>query len=429
MAIDARISMMGQAPNVGQAINIFENALMNSQTRDIRQQQADQQALLSPLQVQLTQQSVDAGNAQANDIANQRKLKSFNDFAIGNQSIISNAVNTGDPTQLQGALVKRREQMIQQGLPTDETDEAITMLGQGNIQGVVSALSDSVKLYNQSSGRQEASTQFGGQKTFKDSTGNLFFGTTKRNPNTGEVQSVLSAVDGSGSQPSGQVSLVTSAGETASERDQSKVDVAGDIQDIKTSGEGKSAAIKAGVKQAEKAFEKMPVVRTAIGNYDDAMTALDNGAETGTITRLFPSIKTAGKALDNTIKRLGLDVVGNTTFGALSESELAFALQAAIPDNMNPADLKKWLSAKKNAQQKILAGLDEVSTFLGDGTKTITDWKNKQAIDKLADQQEADRLAPPSPAPQAAQRTGGVIMTDAQGNRATVYPDGTFEEL
>jgi len=27
------------------------------------------------------------------------------------------------------------------------------------------------------------------------------------------------------------------------------------------------------------------------------------------------------------------------------------------------------------------------------------------------------------------QRTGGVIMTDANGNRATVYPDGTFEEL
>lgn len=164
MAIDARISMMGQAPNVGQAINIFENALMNSQTRDIRQQQADQQALLNPLQVQLKQQSVDAGNAQANDIANQRKLKSFNDFAIGNQSIISNAVNTGDPTQLQGALVKRREQMIQQGLPTDETDEAITMLGQGNIQGVVSALSDSVKLYNQSSG-QGASA---GQREFQN---------------------------------------------------------------------------------------------------------------------------------------------------------------------------------------------------------------------------------------------------------------------
>jgi hypothetical protein len=164
MAIDARISMMGQAPNVGQAINIFENALMNSQTRDIRQQQADQQALLNPLQAQLTQQSVDAGKAQANDIVNQRKLKSINDFAIGNQSIINDAVNTGDPTQLQGALVKRREQIVQQGLPTDETDEAIAMLGQGDIQGVISGLSDSVKLYSQQKGKTT------GQRDFDSST-------------------------------------------------------------------------------------------------------------------------------------------------------------------------------------------------------------------------------------------------------------------
>ena len=393
MALDSRISMMGQAPNVGQAINIFENALMNSQTRDIRQQQFDQQALINPLQVQQAQQSVDAGAAQAVDVANQRKLKSINDFAIGNQSLINDAVNTGDATQLQSAMVKRREQLVQQGLPTDETDEALAMLGQGNIQGVVNGLSDSVKLFNQQQ-RGVASTQFGGQKTFKDSKGNLFFGTTKRDPNTGDVTSVLSAVSGDGSQPSGQVSLVTNTGETATERDQSKINVAQKTQDIKTSGEGEAAAIKAGVSQAVKAFEKMPVVRTAISNYDEAMTALDNGAETGTITKLFPSITTAGKTLDNTIKRLGLDVVGNTTFGALSESELAFALQAAIPDNMNPEDLKKWLSAKKNTQQKILVGLDEVSTFLGDGTKTITDWKNKQAIDKFSNEQDSNQLTP-----------------------------------
>ena len=422
MAIDPRITSGIRVPDAGNVIAKFNQNMQNN---------AEQKRIaeLHPLRVQQAEQAVDAGAAQAADAAAQRKLKSINDFTIGNQSIITNAVSTGDSTQLKGALVKRREQLAQQGLPTDETDEAIIMLGQGNLDGVVSSMRDSVNLYNQSSGQGQASTQFGGQKTFKDSKGNLFFGTTKRNPNTGEVQSVLSAVNGSNSQPEGQVSLVTSAGETAGERDKSKINVAQQTQDIKTSGEGKTSAIKEGVKQAVKAFEKMPVVRTAIGNYDDAMTALDNGAETGTITRLFPSIKTAGKALDNTIKRLGLDVVGNTTFGALSESELAFALQAAIPDNMNPVDLKKWLSAKKNVQQKILTGLDEVSTFLGDGTKTITDWKNKQTIDKFASEQNDNQLSPVAPTPAPAQRTGGVIMTDAQGNRATVYPDGTFEEL
>ena len=389
MAIDPRITSGIRVPDAGNVIAKFNQNMQNN---------AEQKRIaeLHPLRVQQAEQAVDAGAAQAADAAEQRKLKSINDFAIGNQSLITNAVSTGDSTQLKGALVKRREQLVQQGLPTDVTDEAIIMLGQNNLDGVVSSMRDSVNLYNQSSGQGQASTQFGGQKTFKDSKGNLFFGTTKRNPNTGEVQSVLSAVNGSNSQPEGQVSLVTSAGETAGERDKSKINVAQQTQDIKTSGEGKTSAIKEGVKQAVKAFEKMPVVRTAIGNYDDAMTALDNGAETGTITRLFPSIKTAGKALDNTIKRLGLDVVGNTTFGALSESELAFALQAAIPDNMNPVDLKKWLSAKKNVQQKILVGLDEVSTFLGDGTKTITDWKNKQTIDKFASEQDDNQLVTPA---------------------------------
>ena len=84
--------------------------------------------------------------------------------------------------------------------------------------------------------------------------------------------------------------------------------------------------------------------------------------------------------MDNVIKRLGLDVVGNTTFGALSESELDFALQAAIPDNLEPDELKQWLSAKKASQEKILKGLNEMANFLGGGEKTIADWNARQAM-------------------------------------------------
>tara|TARA_R110000850_G_scaffold101179_3_gene209385 strand:+ start:1793 stop:2962 length:1170 start_codon:yes stop_codon:yes gene_type:complete len=164
MAIDPRITMGIRVPDAGSVIGTFNRNMQNNEEQKriaemqpLRVQQAEQTT-------ELNQQAIDAGNAQANDMADQRKLKSFNDFAIGNQSIINNAVNTGDPTQLQGALVKRREQMVQQGLPTAETDEAITMLGQGNIQGVVSALSDSVKLYNQQKGKTT------GQRDFDSST-------------------------------------------------------------------------------------------------------------------------------------------------------------------------------------------------------------------------------------------------------------------
>lgn len=420
MAIDPRITSGIRVPDAGNVIAKFNQNMQNN---------AEQKRIaeLHPLRVQQAEQAIESNQQGIDQNRAIQRIQNIHQTGQRLKPIIESG-DIATATKFMLDHVSSLQGRIEAGEKIDITEslETLQNLQAGNSKQVLQDINSVEGIVNQQSGQGQASTQFGGQKTFKDSKGNLFFGTTKRNPNTGEVQSVLSAVNGSNSQPEGQVSLVTSAGETAGERDESKINVAQQTQDIKTSGEGKTSAIKEGVKQAVKAFEKMPVVRTAIGNYDDAMTALDNGAETGTITRLFPSIKTAGKALDNTIKRLGLDVVGNTTFGALSESELAFALQAAIPDNMNPVDLKKWLSAKKNVQQKILAGLDEVSTFLGDGTKTITDWKNKQTIDKFASEQDDNQ---PAPTPAPTQRTGGVIMTDAQGNRATVYPDGTFEEL
>ena len=189
MAIDPRISLAATVPDVSKAINIFENALMNSQTRDIRQQQAEQQAAAAPFEQQLLEQRAAVGAGQAQDSANQRILKSVNDFAIGNQSIINDAVNTGDPTQLQAALVKRRAQLVAQGLPTETTDEGLVMLGQGNIQGVVSGLSDSVRLFNQSSG--QAPKQFALQSNAPitdPNTGQV--STPVFNPATGETQLV-----------------------------------------------------------------------------------------------------------------------------------------------------------------------------------------------------------------------------------------------
>jgi hypothetical protein len=402
MAIDPRISLAARAPNVSDAINIFENAMMNSQTRSTRQAQEQRTAELQPFQLQQAQQGVDinkqtldANQVAAQQNSDQRILKSINDFAIGNQSIINQTVNTGDPAPLLQALTTRREKLVQQGLPIDETNDAIADLQRGDIQSVVSGLSDGVALYNQGQGgSQQANSQFGSQKTFKDSKGNLFLGTMKMNPNDGTVQSVLSSVDGSTKQPEGSISLVSGLGQTSKEKSDTKVDETQQIEDIKVAAKGKGAAVVAGVAQGVKAFEKIPLVRTAIGNYNDAIAAIDAGAETGTFDRLMPSFNQASKTLDNTIKRLGLDVVGNTTFGALSESELAFALSAAAPDNMQPAELKNWFIAKRNAQEKILSGLDEVSTYLTGGDKTIKDWKQKQVIDRLANPASQQQIKP-----------------------------------
>ena len=72
--IDPRIALATQAPSVAPAINIFENALMNAQTRDLRAQQAEQQALLNPLQLQQAQQGVDLGQQSINQNRDTQRL-------------------------------------------------------------------------------------------------------------------------------------------------------------------------------------------------------------------------------------------------------------------------------------------------------------------------------------------------------------------
>lgn len=400
MAIDPRIlSAIGvDTQGTTRALNAF-TTIRDSQDRSAANKEAlSQSQQQAPLRQELLQAQVDSAK-----IGNQRDLRKDRLLNVTQraQSIIPD-LKSGNFDAVRAALTAGGEEAAARGVPTNDTQDALALL-ESNPQALLDASNRIVERGFQTGILERGpNQQFGSQQTFKDDAGNLFFGTTRRNPQTGTVESVLSSVSGDGSNPQGQVSLVSGLGQTAAEKTASAVDVAQQTQDIKTSGGGREAALKAGVAQSTKAFEKLPIVRTAIGNYTEAISSLDAGAETGTIDRLLPSLRTASKELDNTIKRLGLDVVGNTTFGALSESELQFALQAAIPDNLQPAELRQWLVAKRNAQQKILQGLDEVAIFLGDGTKTVADFRNKQIAERLsAETPAAAPVQTPSPAPAA----------------------------
>mgnify|MGYP001565202273 CR=1 FL=1 len=154
MAIDHRIIQQIGVRNNAPVLNMFQNALNQQQARDIRGQQAQQQAELQPFKQQLLEQQVAQGQQQANQARQQQILKSVNDFALGNQSLIQGAQATGDFTQLRGALEQRKAQLQQQGLPTETTDEGITLIDAGQGNQVISALGDSVNLFNQQQGRQ-----------------------------------------------------------------------------------------------------------------------------------------------------------------------------------------------------------------------------------------------------------------------------------
>ena len=119
--------------------------------------------------------------------------------------------------------------------------------------------------------------------------------------------------------------------------------------------------------QLEAAREKQDQVYNRITKYDNMLDKIINDdANPSGLADLFPSIFRSDAtnefyALANT---LGLDVIAGTTFGALSESELRFALQTAIPTLSGPDAYRRYFEAKKAVEQKLLNELQDYEQFL-----------------------------------------------------------------
>tara|TARA_R110000823_G_scaffold201784_1_gene332634 strand:+ start:7602 stop:8942 length:1341 start_codon:yes stop_codon:yes gene_type:complete len=143
---------------------------------------------------------------------------------------------------------------------------------------------------------------------------------------------------------------------------------------------GTEAAATESVKQATEHFKQLGAINKSIGNMDEAIEALSgvDGADTGFIASMLPSIRASSIKLDNIQKSMGLDVVGMTTFGALSKGELDLALSKALPLNLNEDDLKVWLQDKKAAQEKLADYVENAAIFLGTPGNNIQGWLQAQ---------------------------------------------------
>jgi len=130
-------------------------------------------------------------------------------------------------------------------------------------------------------------------------------------------------------------------------------------------------------KQVGTAFAEIAKVKKNIGNIDDAIAAIDAGANTGVIASKLPTITAASIQLANVRQQLGLDVIGSVTFGALSEGELNLALDTALPTNLQPKDLRVYLTNKKNSQTKLAGYLTEQATYLTKPGNTLAGWLEK----------------------------------------------------
>jgi len=159
-----------------------------------------------------------------------------------------------------------------------------------------------------------------------------------------------------------------------------------------SAAEGAKAAGKQAIEKSGEAFDQLANIDSNMSNLDEAVRLLDEGAQTGLVVGRLPSVSKASRELDNLQARLGLDVIGNTTFGALSESELNFALNTALPKDLPPAELRQWLIRKKEAQGKLRDYLQQAAIFLGTPGNTVADWAQIQQEQQPAQSGDVESL-------------------------------------
>jgi hypothetical protein len=159
-------------------------------------------------------------------------------------------------------------------------------------------------------------------------------------------------------------------------------------------------------KTALATFDRIAPIKQNISNLKEGIRLVrEEGAETGPIADKLPSIRAGARKLDALRGRLGLDVVGAVTFGALSKGELDLAKDVALPKGLSEPELINWMEARINAQDKLADNLEEAALFLAKGGSIAG------LIERNREQAEQLEEAPVT-APQA-----GVIRFDRQGNR------------
>jgi hypothetical protein len=135
MAIDPRIAMGAQAPNLQTSLKLFQDTLNNIQGRKMNAQSMAQNEKMNPLRVQEAQQVVDS-NANTADINRQNQyFKSIADT----KPVLDPLIQSGNTEGVLQFLEQRRNQLVAAGTPTETTDEAIQLALSGDLQSIKQA--------------------------------------------------------------------------------------------------------------------------------------------------------------------------------------------------------------------------------------------------------------------------------------------------
>ena len=156
---------------------------------------------------------------------------------------------------------------------------------------------------------------------------------------------------------------------------------------------------KENVSQMGQAAEKIDAANANILVLDEALAALDSGAGTGPISSLLPTIRSSSLWLREAQRKLGLNIVSETTFGALAEGELRLALETGLDLSLPEDQLREVIAKRKAAQEKLIDYFYEALDFLNSSeTNTIAKFKLKKKQEQKARekaQQNGGATTPP----------------------------------
>lgn len=141
---------------------------------------------------------------------------------------------------------------------------------------------------------------------------------------------------------------------------------------------------KALVTRGFEAYDQAEKASSSLIAIDNAIAAIDNGAEAGLIWKFIPDVTQASASLNNAMNKMGLDVINSVTFGALSAPEMKLAMETAVPRDLAPPELRAWLVEKRDAQAKARDALMRAANYFTVPGNTLQGWQEQQAAAKAA---------------------------------------------
>ena len=317
----------------------------------------------------------------------QSRLNEAADFAYRIQSLPLDQQNI--------EINKRIEYLENNGRNADQTRELLTMEPEQRSKAFqvvqVGALPNEKRLeaIRELQGGNKANIQFGGQETFKDEAGNVFFATSKRNPNTGDIQSVVTPMI-DGVQVSGKLQPVSGSGLTQSE----KVQQSGAIKGTEFTEKRRSEITAELSTRNRDATRSLPRIKQALQLASTADQGLTGSAKIK-LAKLIPGIDVSDEGqLQSALLQLSLDQLQNFK-GPTTDFEFGVtqSITGSLGDSkssnisrLNSLDRANWFNQREFKQfREFTKSGGDPDEFAFDFNETVKTKRGEVSLQDLQD--------------------------------------------